>query len=131
QKGRDHEKDTEVEEVLAKVGGTLRCRESLSPDLAYRQSERFRIDRGAQRCAHLRDRRCRRLSGRRGYANRRERAVARTPERAGGLEIDERLWRRAIPIPVVFVDWPHAAEIERKGRVPFADARGVADAWIS
>jgi hypothetical protein len=118
QQRRDDEEEAEIEEVLAEVGGALRCRSCLAADVACAQPcrcwiDQLRIDARAAR-----------------QPQRRHLAVARTPEALPLRDRDQRLRRGAVQIPVLFVLRTDALEIDRERRIPRGHIRRVADTGI-
>ena len=60
----------------------------------------------------------------------REPAKARPPELLASRERDETLRRSPVLFPVLLVDRPHAAQVERKGGIPVIQALGFRDARV-
>ena len=132
---RDHQEEAEVGEVLAEVGRALRRLERgrRARDRAPRPWHSATAWCASSRAAGVRPRAAVRIGSRVGEregsdANRRQRAVPRSPQIAAALVGDERLRRRAVVVPVAFVPRPHAREVDRKRRIPVGQAVRARDA---
>ena len=138
---RDHEKEAEIREVLTEVGGAAGGGQAAAAHVTNGQAERERVDFRAQHrgeAVALRSCRVRRVVAVRhvlGVTDRMQPdrcsiAEPRSPQALTHFERYERLRRRTVLLPVVFVHTANAFQIDRKRRIPVAERLGFRDAGI-
>ena len=127
---RDHQKEAEVGEVLAEVGGTARRVEGRCTRGIERYSHRAWGERAPQALAKAG---CDCFGARAvkvDHAKRRQRAVSRPPQIATALVGNEGFRRRSVLLPVPFVFRPDARQIDRKWRIPIRQTLRARDTRI-
>ena len=127
---RDHQKEAEVGEVLAEVGGTARRVEGRCTCGKERDSHCAGRERSAQALAKTRGDGFGARAVKMDHAKRSQRAVSRSPQIATALVGNERLRRRSVLVPVPFVLRPDARQIDRKWRIPIRQALRARDTRI-
>ena len=130
QQRRDDKEGAEIGEVLAEVGRAARRGEPLRAHVVDRKSHRQRVELAEQRFLVLLAGRSQRRPLRRNQPQRGQPAMPRAPQLLAALDRNERLRRRAIAVPVLLVDRPHALEVDRKRRIPIRNPIRVGDARI-
>src|SRR5205823_2126655 len=121
ERGQD-QKEAEVGEVLAEIGRPTRSLESVLSDISHGHTEAQRIDRGADLLLEALAGGLQRQTLRRHDAYRGAIPVTRAPERLPNLERNERLGRRSIRVPVLFVDRSDFPEINWERGIPIGEA---------
>ena len=125
QQRRRHQKEAEVAEISTKVGCPSRSGEILCPDRLNGYAKGQGIERTAKVFFELLRRRGGSLTERpprRNETQRGQTTIAGRPERLAFAERKIGLRRRSVLIPVLLIDLPDSAEIERKGRIPIGEA---------